>query len=93
VLSAIAKHTVGAAEMSPLDCVVYLADGLEPGRAFPERADLWATVMRDLRAGMRATIEQSAGHLRRKGLAVAPQTLAAAKTFGAAVEEVSVSAS
>ena len=35
VLSAIEKHTTAAGAMSPLDCVVYLADSLEPGRTFP----------------------------------------------------------
>jgi len=41
VLSAIEKHTTAAREMSPLYCIVYLADSLEPNRSFPERADLW----------------------------------------------------
>jgi predicted HD superfamily hydrolase involved in NAD metabolism len=32
VLEAIQNHTLGSPGMSPLSCVVYLADGLEPGR-------------------------------------------------------------
>lgn len=32
VLDAIRNHTLGSPGMSPLSCVVYLADGLEPGR-------------------------------------------------------------
>ncbi|KAM3091441.1 bis(5'-nucleosyl)-tetraphosphatase (symmetrical) YqeK [Phormidesmis sp. 146-35] len=32
VLQAIRDHTLGRPGMSPLSCVVYLADGLEPGR-------------------------------------------------------------
>ncbi|WP_413166501.1 bis(5'-nucleosyl)-tetraphosphatase (symmetrical) YqeK [Capilliphycus salinus ALCB114379] len=32
VLNAIANHTLGKPEMSPLSCVVFLADTLEPGR-------------------------------------------------------------
>jgi predicted HD superfamily hydrolase involved in NAD metabolism len=32
VLNAIRNHTLGSAGMSPLSCVVYLADSLEPGR-------------------------------------------------------------
>jgi predicted HD superfamily hydrolase involved in NAD metabolism len=82
VLSAIEKHTVAAAEMSPLDCVVYLADGLEPGRDFDARAALWALARRDLAAAMRETLKNSLDYLERKGFAVAPQTLAAARTFG-----------
>ena len=40
VLDAIAKHTVGALKMSPLDMVVYLADMIEPSRDFPGVAEL-----------------------------------------------------
>ena len=32
VWQAIARHTVGAADMSPLDMVVFVADAIEPGR-------------------------------------------------------------
>jgi predicted HD superfamily hydrolase involved in NAD metabolism len=32
ILQAIAHHTLGQPGMPPLSCVVYLADGLEPGR-------------------------------------------------------------
>ncbi|MDQ2993061.1 MAG: bis(5'-nucleosyl)-tetraphosphatase (symmetrical) YqeK [Candidatus Eremiobacteraeota bacterium] len=86
VLSAIAKHTVAAAEMSPLDCVVYLADGLEPGRNFPERAALAALAGRDLSGAMRATLEASMRYLQKQGMAVAPQTLEAGRTFGISEE-------
>jgi predicted HD superfamily hydrolase involved in NAD metabolism len=82
VLSAIRKHTVAAAEMSPLDEVVYLADGLEPGREFPERAELAALAVRDLHAAMRGTLAASLAYLRRRRLDVAPQTLAALGTYG-----------
>lgn len=82
VLSAIAKHTVAAAAMSTLDCVVYLADGLEPGRAFPDRAELAHLAESDLRAAMRGTLAASLRFYKRKGIAVAPQTFEAARTFG-----------
>jgi predicted HD superfamily hydrolase involved in NAD metabolism len=35
VISAVAHHTVGSAEMSPLDKVVYIADMIEPRRDYP----------------------------------------------------------
>jgi len=82
VLSAIEKHTTAAAVMSPLDCVVYLADSLEPGRTFAERAEFWELSMRDLREGMRATLALSIGHLTGQGRPIAPPTLAAAHAFG-----------
>ena len=82
VLSAIAKHTVGAAIMSPLDCAVYLADGLEPGRDYPERAAYWDLACRDLDEAMRAVIGSSLQYLARKGIPAAPETLEAARSFG-----------
>lgn len=91
VLSAIEKHTVAADHMSPLDCVVFLADGLEPGRTFPERAELWEIAKRNLADGMRVTLAHSLRYFRKKGMAVAPQTAAAAKRFGLALEEVTTS--
>jgi predicted HD superfamily hydrolase involved in NAD metabolism len=87
VLSAIAKHTVADAEMSMLDRAVYLADGLEPGRDFPERAQLWELALRDTDTAMREVIAQSLRYLREKQISPAPQTLAAARAFGVAVPE------
>jgi predicted HD superfamily hydrolase involved in NAD metabolism len=81
ILSAIAKHTLADADMSPLDSVVYLADTLEPGREYPERKGLWDLATRDLNAAMRATIESSIRHLKSKGLEPAPQTIACAATL------------
>jgi predicted HD superfamily hydrolase involved in NAD metabolism len=87
VISAISKHTTGAAAMSPLDCVVYLADSLEPHRNFSERDALWWLAMHDLKSAMRETLAAAFLLLRAKGLPIAPQTLAAATAFGAAVRE------
>jgi predicted HD superfamily hydrolase involved in NAD metabolism len=84
VLSAIEKHTLGAANMSALDCILYLADGLEPGRDYPERAQLADLAQRDLFAAMRATIASSLRYLTGKQLPTAPQTAAAMQHFGLA---------
>lgn len=35
VVRAVARHTMGAPDMTELDMVVYLADMIEPGRTFP----------------------------------------------------------
>jgi predicted HD superfamily hydrolase involved in NAD metabolism len=83
ILSAIRKHTLADAVMSPLDKVVYLADGLEPGRDFADRAALAALAFRDLDAAMCAVLASSSAYLRERGLAVAPQSLAAAASCGA----------
>jgi predicted HD superfamily hydrolase involved in NAD metabolism len=77
VLSAIRKHTVAAADMSPLDTIVYLADALEPGRNYPERAALETLAFADLDAALRAVLRSSVEYLIVRGLEAAPQTLAA----------------
>lgn len=82
VLSAIAKHTLGAGEMSTLDCVLYLADALEPGRDYEGRAETADLAQRDLREAMRATIASSLRYLTQRHLPLAPQTAAAMNTFG-----------
>jgi predicted HD superfamily hydrolase involved in NAD metabolism len=92
VLSAIEKHTTAAADMSPLDCAVFLADGLEPERTFAERGALWQLARNDLRGAVREVLKVSMRHLARKGLPVAPATLAAAHTFGISSQEVGASA-
>lgn len=81
VRSAIAKHTLGAPEMSALDCILYLADSLEPGRDYGERAQLLALAYEDLHAAMRATIDSSLRYLTERQLPVAPQTAAAMRSF------------
>ena len=93
VLSAIEKHTTGSAGMSPLDCTVFLADGLEPGRDFTERATLWDIALHDLDEAMRGVLRSSLEYLTRKGIPIAPQTVGAAQQFGLNLEEVGVFAS
>jgi len=90
VLSAIRKHTVAAPVMSRLDMIVYLADGLEPGRDFPGRGALADLALRDLDAAMRAVLASTVGYLTGRGFAVAPQMRAAAQALG--LDAASVSA-
>ncbi len=90
VLSAIAKHTLADEKMSPLDCILYLADSLEPGRDFHERAELAVLAATDLNAAMHATIASSLRYLTQRQLPLAPQTAAAMKTFGLAADALEV---
>jgi len=82
ILSAIRKHTLAAAQMSRLDTIVYLADALEPGRTFAERAGYASLALRDLDAAMRAVLDSTIAYLRSRKLEMAPQTRAAAQGFG-----------
>ncbi len=88
VLSAVAKHTLGDADMSGLDRVIYLADALEPGRHYPGRAELWELACSDLDEAMRRTLASSRRHYARMGHEIAPQTAAAARAIGLVFEEV-----
>lgn len=77
VLSAIRYHTTAAPVMSRLDAILYLADGLEPGRSFPEREALERLAFTDLDAAMCALLRSTITYLTGRGLEPAPQMLAA----------------
>ena len=81
VLSAIEKHTTAAGDMSPLDCVVYLADSLEPKRTFAERAELWSLAMSDLNDAMLRVLLLTLSHHARGARPAAPETLDAIAQF------------
>ncbi len=44
IIQAVGRHTTGAADMSELDMIVYVADMIEPAREFPGVAELRAAV-------------------------------------------------
>lgn len=68
VLSAIEVHTVGAVPMSGLDKVVYIADKIEPARAFPGVDALRTACEReDLDECFRLTYGASLRHVMQKG--------------------------
>jgi predicted HD superfamily hydrolase involved in NAD metabolism len=77
VLSAIRKHTVAAATMTPLDEILYLADGLEPGRDFAGRAQILEHALGDLAGAMRETLAETLVYQRARNLNAAPHLLAA----------------
>lgn len=81
VLQAIRRHTVAAPDMSRLDAIVYLADGLEPGREFDKREALERLAFVDLDRAMDAVLRSSLAYLRGRHLEAAPQTLAALRRY------------
>lgn len=81
ILCAIQRHTLAAPGMSQLDAIVYLADSLEPGRPFAERARLEVLAFQDLDSAMLALLRSSIVYLRGRGLEAAPLTLAALATY------------
>jgi predicted HD superfamily hydrolase involved in NAD metabolism len=87
VLSAIRKHTLASGEMSPLDTILYLADGLEPGRSFEGRVALEALAFKDLSLALAAVLRSQLAYLLHRKLEPAPQTLAALRRYAATKEE------
>jgi len=81
ILCAIRYHTLGAGSMNTLDAIVYLADSLEPGRDFDERAALEQLSFRDLDAAMRETLLSTTAFHGASGKSIAPETAAAIQLF------------
>ena len=85
ILEAIRQHTLGAPAMSPLAQIVYLADSLEPGRDFPERAAQQRLALVDLTAATLAVLTTTAEYQYRRGYAIAPRTVAAIEWYAQAM--------
>lgn len=81
VLTAIRKHTLASGTMSNLDAIVYLADALEPGRRFDERAALERLAFEDLDRAMRELLRATIDYNKAQGRQVAPATAAAVEHF------------
>jgi predicted HD superfamily hydrolase involved in NAD metabolism len=81
ILSAIRSHTLGAPRMPPLDAILYLADGLEPGRDYPERESYLSVAYRDLDEALALVLRSTVAYQRARGLTMAPQTEAALRWY------------
>lgn len=80
ILSAIRKHTLGGAEMSALDALIYVADFIEPNRAdFPGLGEARALAERDIFAAARLCAQLTAKHVRSEGALPHARTLAMLK--------------
>lgn len=76
ILEAIRNHTLGGPQMSPLSCVVYLADTLEPGRGTnPELQQLRQTCWENLVAAVWETGDYSLRHLLEHQRMIHPRTI------------------
>jgi len=77
VVDAVARHTVGSAQMTALDKVVYIADMIEPGRDYEgvdELRKIAATAPLD--ELFVSAYQQSVAHLVRSRKRIHPQTVA-----------------
>ncbi len=76
VLEAIRCHTTGKPGMSRLDMAVYLADAIEPTREpYPLLNQVRLMAQLSLERAMIASMEGTAGHVRRSGKSLHPATL------------------
>ncbi|MGM9892307.1 bis(5'-nucleosyl)-tetraphosphatase (symmetrical) YqeK [Limosilactobacillus sp.] len=75
ILNAVRHHTTGAAIMSPLEQVVYMADYIEPGRDFPEVVRAREITKHNLAAGVAYQTKQTLQYLIERNSPVYPKTL------------------
>ena len=76
ILAAIADHTLGRPGMSPLSCVVFLADSLEPGRGdTPELNRLRQVSHNNLQQAVAMACDYSLKHLVDKHRLIHPRVL------------------
>jgi len=75
ILHAITVHTTGAAEMTPLDKVIYVADYIEPGRDFPGVNKARALAKENLDAAVAYETKQTLAFLIEKEARIYPKTI------------------
>lgn len=94
ILSAVDKHTTGSADMSVLDCIIYLADCIEPTRKYAACRQLsayfWGGICKEntdaenlihLYRTMVLSFDSTMKDLIDKGRMIAPDTVAARNAF------------
>jgi len=77
IYSAIYWHTTGHANMTKLEKIMYLADYIEPNRAFPGLDELRRAAYESLEAGMVMGLSMTVEEMRQRGNPVHGATLAA----------------
>lgn len=75
ILAAIARHTIGAREMTTLDKIIFIADYIEPGRNFPVVEKARALAGKDLDEAVKFKLQQTMLHLLNKKQLIYPQAI------------------
>ncbi|MCD5001006.1 bis(5'-nucleosyl)-tetraphosphatase (symmetrical) YqeK [Enterococcus saccharolyticus] len=75
ILQAMRVHTTGAAEMSLLDKIIYVADYIEPGRNFPGVEQARELAIVDLDAAVAYETKHTLAYLVEKEVPIYPKTL------------------
>lgn len=86
ILNAIRLHTTGAAEMTLLDKIIYVADYIEPGRKFPGVEDARVIALRDLDQAVAFETRHTLAHLIESENPVYPKTIETYNRWVAGIE-------
>lgn len=81
ILDAVTYHTTGRPKMTDEEKIVYLADGLEPGRNYKNRPLLYKMAKEDLDRAMHFSLAKTRKRLKKKGRKVHPLSYSALKYF------------
>ncbi len=74
VCSAIRWHTTGKENMAKLQKIVYIADMMEPTRAYPGVERVRQAVWQDLDKGVEEGLQRTIEHLLERGIPVSPES-------------------
>ena len=77
VVSAIACHTTGKADMNLLEKIIYVADYMEPNRVFPGVKDLRCLAYADITAALKLGLNMTLELLRQQKRQISPESLEA----------------
>ena len=75
VLSAIARHTLGAPEMTTLEQIIYLADKIEPNRCYPGVDELRQQAEKDFKAALIAATAKTISFILAKRQLIHPLSI------------------
>ena len=74
VVEAIRSHTTGKGNMNLLEMIIYVADYMEPNRAFPGVEQLRQLAFEDMEAALQLGLEITLEHLKSQGAEVSPES-------------------
>ena len=75
IINAIARHTLGSADMTTLDKVIYLADKLEPSRQYRKINVLKQLACQDLDSAVIAVMRHTVNYTKSSGRTIHPSTM------------------
>ncbi|MGX7030910.1 bis(5'-nucleosyl)-tetraphosphatase (symmetrical) YqeK [Vagococcus zengguangii] len=75
ILNAVRHHTTGAANMSLLEQIIYVADYIEPGRDFPGVDEAREKAKTDLKEAVAYETQKTLAYLVKKGVPIYSRTL------------------